>query len=81
MGEPVQPSGLPVRLRGALDAAELAVKTLGEALSLADALSHTRAALADVARILNPVDDAFDELLSPSIWLLRPLSLNLLPGR
>nr|NKW56701.1 hypothetical protein [Prescottella equi] len=54
-----------------LDATELAVDTLGEAFCPADALGRTRAGLADVARTLDAVDDAFDSALSPSSRLLR----------
>ncbi|MET3642780.1 hypothetical protein ABIC73_004383 [Prescottella equi] len=55
-----------------LDATELAVDTLGDALSPADALGRTRAGLEDIVRALDAVDDAFDAALSPSSRLLRP---------
>ncbi|WP_238774476.1 hypothetical protein [Prescottella equi] len=48
-----------------LDATELAVDTLGDALSPADVLGRTRAGL-------DAVDDAFDSTLSHSSRLLRP---------
>ncbi|WP_420880263.1 hypothetical protein [Rhodococcus sp. (in: high G+C Gram-positive bacteria)] len=52
-----------------LDATELTVDTLGDALSPADALGRTRAGF---ARTLDAVDDAFDSALSPASRLLRP---------
>ena len=55
-----------------LDARELAVDTIGDALSPADALGRTLAGLDDVARTLDAVDDAFDSALSPASRLLRP---------
>lgn len=55
-----------------LDDTELAVDTLGDVLSPADALGRTRAGLDHVTRTLDAVDDAFNSALSPSSRLLRP---------
>ncbi|MBM4575899.1 hypothetical protein GS415_08500 [Rhodococcus hoagii] len=62
-----------------LDATELAVDTLGKPSAL-PMLGRTRACLADVARTLDAVDDAFDSALSPSTdcFAQRP---ERLPGR
>ncbi|NKR28881.1 hypothetical protein GS966_27635 [Rhodococcus hoagii] len=55
-----------------LDAIELAVDELGDALTPADALGRTRAGLADVLRTLDAADDAFDGTMASSSRLLRP---------
>ncbi len=55
----------------ALDADELGVDELGDPLSVAEALSRTRAGLAGVDRALAAVDDAFDPALAASSRLFR----------
>lgn len=55
-----------------LDATELAVDTLGDALTPAEALGRTRAGLAEIMRTLDAADDAFDSAMATSSRLLRP---------
>lgn len=55
-----------------LDAADLAVDTLGDPITAADALAGTQHRITELARTLDAADYAFGDVMGLSSRLLRP---------